>query len=94
MKELESLLKKKVKSGLISKIVSAESGTERFAGEGKTTVIKHPVTNVVQSKGAGANKEMMRAEREDYEDDQYAQYLQEKALRKKRKEEEELESVR
>lgn len=93
MKELESLLKKKAKSGLIQNIVDAESGVDRFTapedddkpyrleGEGRTTVMKRPVTNVFQSKGAGATKEMMREEREDYEDEQKAQSVYEMMLR-------------
>ena len=58
----------------------------RFSGGGKTSVIKHPVTNVEQSKGAGATKEMMRAEREDYEDEQGAQYLYDKMIRESEEE--------
>ena len=102
MKELESLLKKKAKAGLIQNVVDAESGIDRFPasedddnpyrleGEGRTTVIKHPVTNVEQhreknSKTIKATTDMMPKEREDYEDEQTAQSIYEAIIRKAKK---------
>ena len=66
----------------------------RISGEGQTSVIKHPVTNVEMKKGMKATKEMMPEEREDIELDESAQELQDQALleaeieRKKKRDEE------
>ena len=87
----EGLLKKRKIEGFRAKLTEADQKWEptmRLSGEGQTTVIKKPVTNVAQSKGAGATKEMMREEREDYEAEQEAERIQRQILdeeeRKKR----------
>ena len=79
----EGLLKKRKIEGFRAKLTEADQKREptmRLSGEGQTTVIKKPVTNVAQSKGAGATKEMMREEREDYEENEIAKEAYERAL--------------